>query len=306
VTNRKTRAAAQRWSIAGVLAVAIAASLAGAARPASAPAGWIVFGASSQAETQANQLFRIKVSGEGLQKLTKGNRPSIAPAVSPDGKRIAFARGGIGIMSMNLDGTGLRRLTSNSRDSYPAWSPDSQRVAFLRPYKGAWRVFTMSAAGGGQRMLPKSPPACRPTWTKSGLLIPSGGDLVKIDSTTGKILKYYGAEIDPIWGVNQTSVSPATTTVISIGSRRSDPGDMDCGEGPCQRFALYIEDIRKSGSRPRLLLRDVGPATFSPEGQRLLFVAKGGLVVWTLASGTSRVISTGDAYPTVATPPSWR
>jgi Tol biopolymer transport system component len=297
---------ARRWSLVGALAIAVAVTLAGTARPAPAPAGWIVFGASSLAETQSNQLFRIRASGEGLQKLTTGSHPSIAPGISPDHKRIVFARGGIGIMSMNLDGTGLRRLTSNPRDSYPAWSPDSRRVAFLRPYKSAWRVFTMSVAGAGQRILPKSPLAGRPTWTKAGLLIPSGGDLVKIDPTTGKILKYYGAEIDPVWGVNQTAVSPAVTTVTSIGSRRSDPGDMDCGEGPCQRFALYIEDIRKSGSRPRLLLRDVGPASFSPDGQSIVFVAKGALVIWTLASGASRVISTGDAYPTVATPPSWR
>ena len=54
----------------------------------------------------AQQIFRIKPSGSGLKQLTKGAYPSDAPAFSPDGKRIAFARLGAGIVSMNLDGSG--------------------------------------------------------------------------------------------------------------------------------------------------------------------------------------------------------
>ena len=36
---------------------------------------------------------------------------------------------------MNIDGTGLHRLTTNGRDSYPTWSPDGKQVAFVRPFK---------------------------------------------------------------------------------------------------------------------------------------------------------------------------
>jgi hypothetical protein len=136
-------------------------------------------------------------------------------------------------------------------------------------------------------------------------LIPSGGDLVKIDPGSGRVQKLYGAEIDPVWGLTQTAVSPDASSITFVAPRQPDSGDMECGEGPCERFALYIEDILKR-AHPRLLVRDVGPASFSPDGKRLAFVARGGLVVWLLEDGTSRLISTGKAYPTLASPPAWQ
>ena len=160
-------------AITAVLAVVVPAD-------AAAPVHWIVFSATSPGQFNA-QLFRIRSSGDGLEQITKGSYSSIAPRFSPDGKRIAFARSGVGILTMNVDGTGVRRLTTNGRDSFPAWSPDGRQIAFVRPYKAAWTVYLMASSGAAERRLPKSPPAGRPSWTAGGLLIPSGGDLLKVD-----------------------------------------------------------------------------------------------------------------------------
>ena len=55
---------------------------------------------------------------------------------------------------MNLDGTGVRRLTDNGRDSFPAWSPDGKQIAFIRPSANGWGVYVMSASGSGRAAAP--------------------------------------------------------------------------------------------------------------------------------------------------------
>ena len=97
---------------------------------------------------------------------------------------------------MNLDGTGVRRLTTNGRDNFPAWSPDGKQIAFLRPFANGWRVYVMSASGTGERRLRLAPSAGRPSWTGRGLVIPTEGDLARIDPGSGRVFKRFGATID--------------------------------------------------------------------------------------------------------------
>jgi Tol biopolymer transport system component len=291
-----------------IMLVAFAVALAIAAVASAGANGqrtWIVFSADPAGQS-LEQLFRIHPAGDGIQQITTGGYSSIAPAFSPSGKRIAFARLGVGILTMNADGTGLHRLTTNGRDSFPAWSPDGGHLAFIRPYKAEWRVHTMSSSGAAQRRLPQAPPSGRPSWTPAGLLIPSGGDLLKVDSTTGHVQKYYNAEIDAIWGLNSVALSPNRSTITFVGARAAEPGDKECGEGPCQRFALFKENLLTKIKRPQRVTNDAGPAGFSPNGTQLAFVAHGGLVLWSLAGGTSITIPTGTATPTVSAPPAWR
>jgi Tol biopolymer transport system component len=287
------------------LAVVLAFGAPAKAASSAAPARWIVFAATASGSHTNNQLFRIRSTGTGLKQLTHGSLSSIAPAFSPDGKQIAFARAGVGVLVMKLDGTGLHRLTTNGRDSFPAWSPDGSHLSFVRPEKTGWRVWVMSSSGAAQKRLSQAPSAGRPSWRPSGLLIPAGGDLLRIDSTTGHVLKFYDAKIDAIWGLNTVSVSPNASTITFVGSRKPDPGDNECGEAPCERFALYIEDVLTSKT-PKLLVKDAGPATFSPDGRQVAFVAKNALVLWTLASRASKVLATGTAFPSVAAPPAWQ
>ena len=75
---------------------------------------------------------------------------------------------------MDVDGTALRRLTTNGRDSFPAWSPDGKQIAFVRPTKAAWSIYVMSSSGGQQRRLPKAPPSGRPTWSSERAHDPVG------------------------------------------------------------------------------------------------------------------------------------
>jgi TolB protein len=59
------------------------------------------------------------------------------PSWSPDGQRVAFmsptpyGTDNYEIYVMNVDGSGLRRLTNSpGPDGWPAWSPDGEQIAF--------------------------------------------------------------------------------------------------------------------------------------------------------------------------------
>src|ERR1700704_5276655 len=91
-----------------IVLVAFAVVLAIAATAgASAQRRWIVFSANPAGQN-IEQLFRIHPAGDGIQQITTGAYSSVAPAFSPNGKRIAFARLGVGILTMNGDGRGPR------------------------------------------------------------------------------------------------------------------------------------------------------------------------------------------------------
>jgi len=287
------------------LALSAVSAASGQPQRSSAQPQWIVFTADPPA-LGVEQIFRMQSTGKGLKQLTRGQYPAQAPVFSPDGKRIAFARLGGGIFSMNLNGKGLRRLTTNGRDSYPAWSPDGRQIAFLRPTEKGWRVYVMSASGAGERRLPQAPPAGRPSWTDHGLVIPTQGDLARIDPRTGHVEKLFGALIDASTGMDGAAISPDLSTTTFVGPRKPDRGDKECGDNmACPRFALYIQDLRKHKA-PRILARDAGPAGFSHDGESLAFVARNRIVLWLLKNGTSTRVATGKVNPTPSSPPAWQ
>src|SRR5215212_10019430 len=119
-------------------------------------------------------------------------------AWSPDGKRIAFARGTlpadtstvsadssepasasteglIGIHLINVDGTGLRKLTSLHEDTIsqerggPVWSPDGKRIAFIDANRyGETELNVINADGSGPRSRTNPPGVSHtafPTWS---------------------------------------------------------------------------------------------------------------------------------------------
>ena len=207
---------------------------------------------------------------------------------------------------MNVDGTGVRALTKNGRDGFPAWSPDGKQIAFIRPLASGWKVLVMSASGAGQKPLPQSPPAGRPSWTRHGLVVPTNGDLAKIDPRSGRVQKLFGALIDASIGMDSTAVSPDLSTITFVGALPPDPGDTGCGEGvPCPRFALSIENLR-THKAPQIIVKNGGPASFSPDGKRIAYVAENHLVLRVVANGTSTSIATGKLSPTTSTPPVWQ
>ena len=77
------------------------------------------------------------------------------PALSPDGKQVAFSWNGEHKDNFDIyvrlvaGGAALRLTTDAAPDHSPAWSPDGSRLAFLRNNA----VYLISALGGAERLL---------------------------------------------------------------------------------------------------------------------------------------------------------
>ena len=82
-----------------------------------------------------SELYIINVDGTNPQ-LVPNSRNAHHPAWSPDGDRVAFhadieRRGNLDIYVMNLDGTNLTRVTTQSGwDVNPDWSPDGMMISY--------------------------------------------------------------------------------------------------------------------------------------------------------------------------------
>ena len=83
------------------------------------------------------ELYSMLPGGTGLRVLTTNLVDDADPAVSPNGRTVAFSRRGAqrGLYLMRAGG-GVRRLTHTSppADIEPAWSPDGKRLAFVRAH----------------------------------------------------------------------------------------------------------------------------------------------------------------------------
>lgn len=91
------------------------------------------------------------------------------PAFSPDGGQIAFNSnrdGNIELYVMNVDGSGLRRLTNHpSIDTSPTWSPLGHQLAFTSDRSGSPQLYVVDVDGTGLRRITFESYCDRPTWS---------------------------------------------------------------------------------------------------------------------------------------------
>lgn len=75
------------------------------------------------------------------------------PAISPDGKTIAFTYQG-DIFTVPADGGNATQLTSNpAHDTAPVWSPDGSLIAFASDRNGSLDIYVMPVTGGTPKRL---------------------------------------------------------------------------------------------------------------------------------------------------------
>lgn len=166
----------------GGVAVATAAATATAAQATPSP--------SRIVSTTYGRLFVMNADGSDRREIHNGTTTlesgaqvglyAQGPRLSPDGKQIAFAGRvpvvGEDIYVINVDGTGLRKVTANAeRASQPAWSPDGMRLAYLT---AEFAIATINVDGTDSAV--QVPPSAWSPSTKSIVWSPDGSSLAYI------------------------------------------------------------------------------------------------------------------------------
>ena len=261
---------------------------------------------------------RLSEEAQGRAKAAASSRvstlvpdPASDPAISPDGKMVAFRRnsytpGGAGIFVTSSEGNGVMQLTEHPGDCCPAWSPDGKMLAFTRIASDEYAIYVVSAKGGTPRKISHEDPRKKRgelAWTPDGNFLAFSGDsasgggqifVVSVaDSSVRPLSEPQGQDRD--WG---PSFSPDGTQMAFV--RTSGAG-----------FPEEVYVMPANGGAARLLTYDrsaiMGPPAWSPDGQFVIFAStrEGDPTLWRIPSAggvATRMesASTGIWHPSVA------
>jgi dipeptidyl aminopeptidase/acylaminoacyl peptidase len=222
------------------------------------------------------QLGRVGVvapDGSGERLIPIGDDIVVfEPAVSPDGRQIAFV-GRLGgqwdIFVVNADGSARRRLT---QDAYynggPAWLPDGDSLTFGAPSLGhPDGVFVVMAAdGSGRRELPEAGTASGARWSPDGTRVAFYG---------------YGERPPGIYTMDSDGAGVARIDLVCDIPAGVDCSDSDPRWSPDGAFIAFRRSVgggnhsagimRADGSESRILHPDMdtGVPAWSPDGERV-------------------------------------
>lgn len=146
----------------------------GGSDPAWSPDGrMIAFRSEFMAENQWGNVFVMNADGSNPKRLTQAVPDSFAPAWSPDSGKIAFVSTEgqdltadnkfTQIYVINVDGTGLKRLTGGELHGgdWPSWSPDGTKVVFVHSLGG---LYIVEADGSNPTKINGSEGGLFPAW----------------------------------------------------------------------------------------------------------------------------------------------
>ena len=237
--------------------------------------GQIVFDATPGRSWSKTHLLALGVVN-GKRKLTDLG-PGNCPALSPDGKRIAFLLNGgavpgaqPGIWVMNSDGSDRRRLWQGSGN--PKWSPDGGRlliVSFSNPVR--LTILDVKTTKTTSVQLAKQSIYSVPSWAGDGrtlvAIIEAGIVLVDVTAPEqARIMQLLWRKGD---GPNVTPIHPVyfpeSRRCVFVGQEKNG-------------MALY-EFQTDQGKTPKRLEPDVddkriASLAFSPDGRFVLFCSE--------------------------------
>ncbi|MCF8506125.1 MAG: peptidase S41 [Caulobacter sp.] len=251
---------------------------------------------------QSANLYQYDFATGVERALTTGTARNTVPAWSPDGKMIAYIRGGLElrVITLGSDGGVAKDVAIYSgalggfEDGTPVWSPDSRWLAFTVTDRKAFdNIHVIPAAGGTARpisFLANGQTGGRIAWSPDGKYILTDTSqrseearLLRIDllPNTPKYREDAFREL-----FRPTPSSPETTPPASDTPLAEEPAPVPAPAKPGKAAAtpakpatkpvppvkIVFEGIRERASFLPLGM-DVGGPIISPDGKTLLFAA---------------------------------
>ena len=162
------------------------------------------------------ELYSIPLAGGTETRVTTTTRSESAPALSPDGQRLAYATDPSGVAKLwtaQADNGGAAQAAPNfgfggSPETSPSWAPTGARLAFVGTATGSADVYTLTL--GQQPQLLVGGPAAEvdPAWSADGQWVAFAstreGDpaifLARVsDGTVTRLSTRTGTEAEPSW-----------------------------------------------------------------------------------------------------------
>ena len=151
-----------------------------------------------------------------VKKLTRNRAIETEPAISPDGKQMAYISDRTGspqIYIMDLASNKEQRITRNGRyNASPSWSPNGRYLAYFGLREKDASIFRLNVSTGEEsRLTPTRLKAEAPTWSPDGSMIAFAGDdgsevkkVYYMLSTGGEVARFTNSgpdveETDPSW-----------------------------------------------------------------------------------------------------------
>jgi Tol biopolymer transport system component len=248
-------------------------------------------------------IYVVSSNGGARHALTSAPEQEYQPALSPNGRRIAYIRGDDAhaqIWLMNADGSGQRQLTrSPGEKARPLWSPNGRRLVFMAwnrslcdplvpwcPFTDVWSV---NADGSNEHKLFDR--ALQPAWSPDGRRLLFQEFRIYAPHVTGSALDVARADGSHVRRLSRQLAEEAQRSppAWAPGGRRIVFGTTT------PRLEHRATIARDDGTRLRRLGSARYPA-WAPGGSSLALERDSGVWVVPLAGGRASRIGRGAGF----------
>jgi tricorn protease len=240
-------------------------------------------------------VFFVFLTGHGVGAQTV--LPSLSdPAISPDGREIAFVSGGDIWTVAAAGGEAHLLVTHPATESRPLYSPDGAKLAFVSTRTGAGNIYILTLATGELTRLTYSDrPDSLDAWSHDGKWIyftsavndvAGQGDIFRVSSAGGTPLE---VSHERYLNEFESAPSPDGGQVALVARGISSSQWWRNGHAHIDETEVWLKPVGESGKYQRLLKADAKHAwpMWSADGKTLFYMgdASGAENIWAAPVG---------------------